>query len=116
MDYKSVSYAIEVLRKKHDKPFFLACGIFKPHSPFFAPLKYHGLYDEEIALPERKQDDWSDLPAGAARLMGSKKWFWNGMMKVEGEKKVEGEEKAAAEEPTSESAEPAPGIAEMERE
>ncbi len=87
MDYKSVSYAIEVLKKKHDKPFFLACGIFKPHSPFFAPMKYHDLYDEEIALPERKQNDWSDLPTGASRLMGSTKWFWNDMMKVEGEQK-----------------------------
>jgi len=83
MDYKSVSYAIEVLKQKHDRPFFLACGIFKPHSPFFAPPKYHRLYEEEIALPERKENDWSDLPAGASKLMRSKKWFWQGMMKVE---------------------------------
>ena len=87
MDYKSVSHAIEVLKQKHDKPFFLACGIFKPHSPFFAPMKYHGIYDKKIALPQRKADDWSDLPAGAAKLMGAKKWFWKGMMKVERDKR-----------------------------
>ncbi len=83
MDYKSVSYAIEVLKQKHDEPFFLACGIFKPHSPFFAPMKYHGIYDKKLPMPQRKADDWNDLPTGAAKLMGAKKWFWKGMMQVE---------------------------------
>lgn len=86
IDYKSVSYAIGVLKQDHDKPFFLACGIFKPHSPFFAPNKYHELYDKKISLPQRKEDDWSDLPAGAARLMGPKKWFWKGMMNLDRQK------------------------------
>jgi arylsulfatase A-like enzyme len=35
MDYKSVSYAIEVLKKKHDKPFFLACGNLQAALTFF---------------------------------------------------------------------------------
>ena len=34
-------------------------------------------------MPQRKGDDWSDLPAGAARLMGPKKWFWKGMMNLD---------------------------------
>lgn len=94
IDFKSVGYAIEILKQKHDpsagseqgKPFFLACGIFKPHSPFFAPPKYHKLYDESVPLPTRKKDDWDDLPSGAAKLMDPKKWFWKGMMDLEKQK------------------------------
>ena len=86
IDFKSVGYAIKVLQEKRDrsaKPFFLACGIFKPHSPFFAPPKYHALYNESLPLPLRKDDDWDDLPSGAAALMKRTKWFWKGMMALE---------------------------------
>ena len=83
IDYRTASYCANALsQRKDDKPQFLACGIFKPHSPFFAPSTYHEQY-RDIDLPERKEDDWSDLPKGAARLMQSKKWFWKGMMSVE---------------------------------
>jgi len=83
IDFKSVSYACDVLARDHKRPFFLACGIFKPHSPFFAPPKYHAVYDDLLPLPTRKENDWDDLPSGAGKLLRSKKWFWNGMMKTE---------------------------------
>jgi arylsulfatase A-like enzyme len=83
IDFKSVSYAVDALQQVHDKPFLLACGIFKPHSPFFAPPKYHARYREPLAMPERREDDWDDLPAGAATLMAPKRWFWKGMEKLE---------------------------------
>lgn len=83
IDFHTASYCIEALRRPaSDKPLFLACGIYKPHSPFFAPADYHKAYDE-IEIPARNPDDWSDLPAGAASLMRKKKWFWQGMMNVE---------------------------------
>jgi len=88
IDFQTASYCVEALsRSASDKPLFLACGIYKPHSPFFAPADYHKAYDA-IELPTRKEDDWSDLPVGAASLMRNKKWFWQGMMNVE--KKQEG--------------------------
>ena len=37
-------YAIEQLGKKHDKPFFLACGITKPHLPFVVPREARTRY------------------------------------------------------------------------
>ncbi len=33
--------------KEEGKPFFLACGFWKPHLPFNAPKKYWDLYDRE---------------------------------------------------------------------
>ncbi len=81
IDFHTASYCVDALA---GKPRFLACGIFKPHSPFFAPAAYHKPY-RGIGLPPRKADDWSDLPSGATALLKDKKWFWQGMMKVEQE-------------------------------
>ena len=83
IDFHTASYCVEALsHPANDKPLFLACGIYKPHSPFFAPAEYHRAYDD-IKLPARNPDDWSDLPPGAASLMHNKAWFWQGMMNVE---------------------------------
>ncbi len=83
IDFHTASYCVKVLGEPvGNRPLFLACGIYKPHSPFFAPGAYHEPY-RGIGLPPRKADDWSDLPTGASALLGSKKWFWQGMMKVE---------------------------------
>jgi arylsulfatase A-like enzyme len=52
-DFQTADRAIEFLREYRDRPFFLACGFTKPHSPPTAPQKYFDLYDAgEIPLPE----------------------------------------------------------------
>jgi iduronate 2-sulfatase len=51
-DYKSATRAVELLDELKDKPFFLAVGFTKPHSPPTAPQQLLDLYDaEKIALP-----------------------------------------------------------------
>lgn len=61
-DWKSADYAVKFLQKKHDKPFFLACGIFRPHLPLYAPQKYFDLYNEEdIVLPTVISNDLDDV-------------------------------------------------------
>jgi arylsulfatase A-like enzyme len=51
-DYRMATQAIEFLEKYQDKPFFLAIGSAKPHSPPSAPKKFFDLYDtEKIPLP-----------------------------------------------------------------
>lgn len=83
VDYPTTQYALKTLRRKdRERPLFLACGFYKPHSPFFAPSAYHGLY-RDITLPARDPKDWSDLPDGARKLLSPKKWFWEGMARLD---------------------------------
>jgi len=57
------NWAVEQLQKKHDKPFFLACGLYAPHYPNYCPQKYFDLYNrEDIELPPIREDDLEDLP------------------------------------------------------
>ena len=65
-DYKTVDYVVSKLNKKHQKPFFLACGIFRPHLPWYAPKKYFDLYPlEQIRLPYTPVGDRVDIPIAA---------------------------------------------------
>jgi arylsulfatase A-like enzyme len=62
-DTKVVKWAIEQLKKKHDKPFFLACGPFRPHLPWYVPRKYFDLYPaDKITLPNVNENDLDDVP------------------------------------------------------
>jgi arylsulfatase A-like enzyme len=51
-DYKTATRAVELLEELKDKPFFVAVGFTKPHSPPTAPAKLFDLYDPaKIPLP-----------------------------------------------------------------
>src|SRR5262245_30254765 len=68
-DYKIADYAIKQLQKKHDKPFFLACGLHKPHMPWNVPKKYYDLFPlEKIELPPTQEKDLDDIPAAGKRM------------------------------------------------
>ncbi len=60
-DYHVMEWASYQLKQKHDNPFFLAVGTWKPHDPWEVPQKYFDLYPlENIVLPECKSDDLDD--------------------------------------------------------
>ncbi|OHX64504.1 sulfatase [Flammeovirga pacifica] len=56
-DFKIAQQTIKDLKKfkKSGQPFFLACGFFRPHMPFYAPKKYWDLYKrEEITIASNR--------------------------------------------------------------
>lgn len=74
--------AIKQLQKKHDKPFFLACGLFHPHMPWYVPQKYFDKYPlDEIVLPELKEDDLDDVPPLGRALTDGKIKFVKEVLK-----------------------------------
>ncbi|MBX3438764.1 MAG: sulfatase [Planctomycetaceae bacterium] len=62
-DYRNVTAAIEQINRPHDKPWFIACGLSKPHMPFCVPQEYFDRFPlESIVLPEVPADDLDDIP------------------------------------------------------
>jgi arylsulfatase A-like enzyme len=67
-----------------DQPFFLGCGLFRPHLPFYAPSEFFELFPTEQMTGlnrkslERIVADLDDLPPGAVRFSD----FTNGKMRV----------------------------------
>ena len=73
-DALTVDFACAYLKQNHDKPFFLACGIFRPHLPWYAPKKYFDLYPlESVRLPPVDENDLLDIPAEGRKLSESRR-------------------------------------------
>ncbi|MFD2257578.1 sulfatase [Luteolibacter algae] len=69
LDYQNALWAAQWLTdsagQETPKPFFLACGIFRPHLPWTVPAEYYARFDlETTELPKIKEDDFSDIPGG----------------------------------------------------
>jgi arylsulfatase A-like enzyme len=62
-DYKHVQWGIDFLNEQHDKPFFLAVGIKRPHLPWWVPQKYFDMYPiSTIVTPKVIAGDLNDVP------------------------------------------------------
>jgi arylsulfatase A-like enzyme len=60
-DYQIVDWANYELSRAHDKPFFLAVGLTKPHDPWEVPQKYFDLYPiDSVRDVEVRKDDLMD--------------------------------------------------------
>jgi len=60
-------WVLERCAKQKDRPFFLAVGFFRPHTPYVAPKEpYFGYYPtDEMPLVEGVEQDQTDIPAAA---------------------------------------------------
>jgi arylsulfatase A-like enzyme len=68
-DYRVVSYGVAKLKEKHDKPFFLAIGLTKPHMPFSVPKKWFDKFPpDSIQLPPHREDDLDDIPPAGVKM------------------------------------------------
>jgi len=67
VDHVVADWAVKQLGAKHDKPFFMSVGFYRPHVPFFPPARvYQNM--KRARLPQVREDDWSDLPNAARQL------------------------------------------------
>lgn len=57
-------WVLERCAKRKDRPFFLAVGFFRPHTPYVAPQDpYFGYYPEgEMPVVENVEEDQADIP------------------------------------------------------
>ncbi|MBT6763907.1 MAG: sulfatase-like hydrolase/transferase, partial [Prolixibacteraceae bacterium] len=68
-DGKIALWGVDQLQKKHNKPFLIACGFYRPHQPFYVPKKYFDMYDlDEVVLPETIAGDMFDIPTPGINL------------------------------------------------
>lgn len=61
---EDAEWVLERCAKRQDRPFFLAVGFFRPHTPYVAPRSYFDLYPEkEMPVVQGVKEDQQDIPA-----------------------------------------------------
>ncbi len=71
-DKKIADWTIKQLGEKHEQPFFLACGFYRPHVPLFVPPKWFKPFPlEKVKLPPSLETDFKDIPSYANDLSWS---------------------------------------------
>jgi len=59
-------WVLERCARRKDRPFFLAVGFFRPHTPYVSPKPYFERYPErEMPVVRGVKEDQADLPAAA---------------------------------------------------
>lgn len=73
-DAKVVAWAEKQLSREHDKPLFLAVGIYRPHIPWWTPQEYFDRSPiENVELPKVIKNDLADVPE-VGRAMRKQGW------------------------------------------
>ncbi|MCL4107241.1 UNVERIFIED_CONTAM: hypothetical protein GTU68_017125 [Idotea baltica] len=68
-DWQVAEWISGQLAIEHNKPFFLACGFYRPHLPWFAPQKYFDKFPlDSIELPEVLENDLDDIPEAGIKM------------------------------------------------
>ncbi len=68
-DWQVAEWIGEQLQKDSEQPFFLACGFYRPHLPWYVPQKYFDKFPlDSIDLPVAPDDDLDDVPAAGVKF------------------------------------------------
>ncbi len=60
---EDAEWVLERCAKKQDRPFFLAVGFFRPHTPYVSPSKYFDMFPEkEMPVVTGVREDQKDIP------------------------------------------------------
>jgi iduronate 2-sulfatase len=63
---QDAEWVLERCAKRKDRPFFLAVGFFRPHTPYVSPQEYFDLYAEkEMPVVDGVKEDQADIPRPA---------------------------------------------------
>ncbi len=92
-DALSAEYAVSFLKSQGDAadavPFFLACGLFRPHLPWYVPQKFFDMYSlDDIVLPEVPEDDLDDVPDGGLAFAKARRSDLNVIRKANASKQA----------------------------
>lgn len=72
-DTQVAHWTANQLQQKHAQPFFLACGLFRPHLPWYAPQKYFDKFPpDQITLPDINENDLDDIPEMGRKMARQK--------------------------------------------
>lgn len=68
LNAEDAAWILERCAKRKDRPFFLAVGFFRPHTPYVAPKSYFDLHPEKtMPVVQGVKEDQADIPpAGLA--------------------------------------------------
>lgn len=70
-DWKTAEGAAAYLKQDHDKPFFLACGIYRPHLSWYAPSDFFDMHPlDKVTLPPHLEADLEDVPERGRIMAG----------------------------------------------
>jgi len=68
-DWQVADWVCAQLRQAWDKPFFLGCGFYRPHLPWYVPQKYFDQFPlDQVILPEVDENDLDDVPEAGVRM------------------------------------------------
>jgi arylsulfatase A-like enzyme len=81
-DQRAVDYGLRHFAKKHEKPWFLAIGLWHPHIPMFSPQKYFDLYPKAgLRMPDADAKDLEDVPKAGQEMAAFRRFEFERIVK-----------------------------------
>ena len=83
IDLDTLEWIEKAMDAKSDKPRFVACGIFKPHLPFYADAETFKRYPfDKTMQPPMPKDDHNDIPPIGIQMSMTEHFIWQNTTRV----------------------------------